>query len=148
MDQTAFNLFHRNNENLPALTQAQLDGITAKRNNLTDRHPGDLEVSLVSTDISAVAAADHFASTPEDFVAEGFEVGQYVTVSGFTESENNGTFEVTAVNSAQLSVNAALTNEAVGDSITIVVEDTWRRGAMNIRHAENHNLPASALPTS
>lgn len=49
-----------------------------------------------------------------------FEVDETVSISGFTESGNNGTFTVAASTASVLTVDEALTDEASGDMVTIV----------------------------
>jgi len=145
--QAALNLMLRHKQNLKtSLTQPNLDKFFAKRNNLTDPHPEDLEVLVEADTIAVDGTEEQFTSTPVNFLTSGIEVGQFIVVSGFTEAANNGTFEVLAVTANAITVNGNLTTEAVGDDITISVEDTFRRGEVNTRFAQLHNLPASIIP--
>jgi hypothetical protein len=87
---------------------------------------GALGNSFVSSTTGALTTID--ASTTDDsynraagsFVTDGFVVGQYVKVSGFVNSANNGIHKVTAVTATKLSVSENLTTEAAGPSVTII----------------------------
>ncbi len=57
----------------------------------------------------------------DGFKHDGFEVGQKVTVSGFSNAANNGTFYVTAVSETVLTVNGPLVNETASGDEEIVV---------------------------
>jgi hypothetical protein len=48
-----------------------------------------------------------------------FKVGDWITTTGFTNSENNGTFLVTAAAAGSLTVDATLVTEAAGASVTV-----------------------------
>ena len=147
MDQTSFNSVVRNSFNLPSsVSQGTINRKIAEMNSLKDQYPGDSGVSISSSAISAVAATDRFESTPVNFVNEGITVGCWINVSGFTESANNGTFKVTAVDTGYVAVDGSLANEAVGDAITITCE-LFRRDLMNAEFGKKNNLPSSILPS-
>jgi hypothetical protein len=79
-------------------------------------------VSISATDIQAVSGSpDSFTSSTTDFVAEGVKAGQWLLFAGFTETDNNGYFQVLSVAANAITINGEtdLTNEAAGDSITI-----------------------------
>lgn len=84
----------------------------------------DDAVSVTGTDISAVASANGSRcfirrSGSTDF--SEIEWGRYITISGFTEASNNGSFLVSfaTADMIQLSESAGLTTEAAGDTVTI-----------------------------
>lgn len=70
---------------------------------------------------SCVAAGQTIDDSGSGFVTDGVEVGDWITVAGFTSSENNGVFHVSAVTAASITVEygTTLTDEAAGDSVTI-----------------------------
>ena len=80
-----------------------------------------------ATDISAVATGNKFQSSSTDFTAQNIARGQWIYVSGFTESANNGWFKVTEITDANnLAVSCGtLTNEGSGDSISIAGSYIW-----------------------
>lgn len=81
---------------------------------------------------------DRFQDTAGAFVSQGFEVGMKVTVSGFTDSNNN---EASAIivkvtdDTLLLAPSSDLTDEAAGDSVTISGDLTastdWALGAFS-----------------
>ena len=76
------------------------------------------DLGISATDISASATDNSFNSTSTDF--SSVEVGQWIKVDGFTNSENNGYFQVTSVSTNKLIVTAGtLVDEAAGNTITI-----------------------------
>ena len=74
--------------------------------------------------ISAAAGDNSFNDSGSGFVTAGFEVGDRITVSGFTASANNTTFTVTAVTSAKITIGGTdgdvIVDESAGNSITLV----------------------------
>jgi len=87
-------------------------------------------ITVSDTTIAAVAAADgnHCKFTDSGSGFGSIEPGRFVTVSGFTESENNGVFWVVKASAAEIEVvngafdysDAGLVNEAAGDSVSMV----------------------------
>jgi Ca2+-binding RTX toxin-like protein len=57
----------------------------------------------------------------DGFEHDGFKVGQKITVAGFSNAANNGTFYVTAVSKTQLTVSGPLANETASGDETIFV---------------------------
>src|SRR5262249_51062821 len=55
------------------------------------------------------------------FQFDGFKVGQKITVEGFSDPANNGTFLVTAVTPTKLTVAGSLADETASGDETIVV---------------------------
>jgi hypothetical protein len=89
-------------------------------------------VAGVTTGPVIVIAADEtagvstFVRSTGSFITNGFKVGDPVTVTGFTDSANNGFFLVTDVTATVLTVEhfdegGVLVTEAEGDSVTILV---------------------------
>lgn len=70
-----------------------------------------LKAVLMSTDWAAAAdtgvstfdaTATGFTRATGDFTADGFEVGQIIVTSGFSTADNNGRFEITAVDATSI----------------------------------------------
>lgn len=82
--------------------------------------------SDTGTDISATNSDSSFNSTSTDLSV--FGVGDIIQVSGFTESDNNGTFKVASSAATKITVTdtdgsaVSLTDEAAGDTVTIEEE--------------------------
>lgn len=79
-------------------------------------------VSVTRTDISAAASDDSFNTAAGDFVAAGIVAGMWVKVSGFTGAgvtADNGFFKVLTVATLKITVDAALVDDAAGESVTI-----------------------------
>jgi hypothetical protein len=57
------------------------------------------------------------------FTTEGLEVGQYIEVTGFTSSNNNGIFKIVSKSASRIDVigDNDLEIEAAGDSVTVTV---------------------------
>jgi len=77
-------------------------------------------VDLTATDISAANSDNSFNTVGAvDFSA--FETGDEITVSGFTDPDNNGTFVIATKTSTKITVTGGtLADEAAGDSVQIV----------------------------
>ena len=74
--------------------------------------------------VATIAADDDgtFTRSVGSFVSDGFKVGDYITVSGFTEAANNGNFLISGVSATVLTVTATtLVDEVEGDTVTIAV---------------------------
>lgn len=89
------------------------------------------KASKVGTTVSAVAADDSFNDSGVGFVAAGFQVGDKVFATGFTDPANNGTFTVSAVTVGKLTVVAAdgassadLVDEAAGASRSLITNES------------------------
>lgn len=79
-------------------------------------------VSITATDIQAESGSpDSFTSSTTDFISEGVKAGQWLLFAGFTETDNNGYFQILSVAANAITVNGEvdLVNESAGDSITI-----------------------------
>jgi hypothetical protein len=80
--------------------------------------------------LSADGADDSFNDSGAAFVTLGFQVGDPITVAGFTDPANNGTFLVANVTAGNLLVTdlaggaVALVTEAAGGSVTIATTET------------------------
>ena len=72
--------------------------------------------------IQAVAATQLFTRASGSWITDGYRVGDYVTSSGFSNSVNNGTFRVTAVTAADLSVDTTVIVNEASASRTIAVQ--------------------------
>ena len=73
------------------------------------------------------AGVSKFVRSTGSFVSTGFKKGDVISVSGFTSTNNNGLFVVIGVSALELTVehfdaDGALTTEAEGDSVTILVK--------------------------
>lgn len=74
-----------------------------------------------ATTISAAAADNSFNDSANGFGS--LVVGQWVKVSGFATANNNGFFKILTKTAGKITVvgNAALTNEAAGPSVSIIM---------------------------
>jgi hypothetical protein len=83
---------------------------------------GSQAAAAVSTTgaASLSATATGYARASGSFVTNGFRVGDTVTVSGFTNPQNNGQAVVTAVAATSLTVSRALAVEAAAAGRTVV----------------------------
>lgn len=79
-------------------------------------------VTDTATTVAAVATGDKLVRSAGSWITLGFKVGDLVKVTGFTTTANNGRFTVLAVTATDLSLDATLTDEAEGASITTVVQ--------------------------
>lgn len=77
-------------------------------------------VTTTATTIAAVAATSKLTNSAS-WLTAGFKVGDLVKVSGFATAANNGQFIVLSVSASDLVLNATLTNEAAGASVTVAV---------------------------
>jgi len=71
--------------------------------------------------LSANAASKSFVRTAGSFTDDGFVVGQKITVAGFSNAANNGTFHITALTATTMTVSETLANEAASGDETMVV---------------------------
>lgn len=74
--------------------------------------------NVTDTDIDAANADNSFNKTGADFPTT-LVPGQFIYVSGFTETANNGWHEVVTATASKITVSSTLTTEAAGDSVTI-----------------------------
>lgn len=81
---------------------------------------------------------DRYQDSAGQFVAQGFKVGQKVTVTGFTDSNNNESSAIivkVTEDTLLLAPSSDLTDEAAGDSVTIAGDLTasteWSLGAFS-----------------
>lgn len=78
--------------------------------------------------ISADTSDDSFNDSGSGFLTAGFLAGHVISVSGFTEAANNGTFKIGTAAAGKLTVTDVdgnpvnLTTETAGDSVTITME--------------------------
>lgn len=76
-----------------------------------------------ATDIAAVQSGNKYTGTTTNFTTKNISVGQWIKVSGFTNSANNGFKLVTSVAAGELAVSAtastALVNESATPAITM-----------------------------
>lgn len=76
--------------------------------------------ATVTDDDIAAAAPSTFTSVTTDFVALGFEVGDKIDISGFTDPANNGRFTIATVSANEITiVEATLVSEVAGDVVTV-----------------------------
>jgi len=87
-----------------------------------------ISASTSASDISTTANA--FLTAGGDFVADGYIVGGYIHVSGFSGPENNGVFLITAVATSQIEVAETLAIESAGVPVVISLT-TVRNGAQS-----------------
>lgn len=93
-------------------------------------------VISASTGVDASTTDDSFNSSAA--FADVLQLGDLITVSGFTESANNGEFRVISATTSKIVVDANLTTEAAGDSITISRHNLY---------PEAPDAPAAYVPT-
>ena len=73
-----------------------------------------------ATDIAAVASGNQFTSTSTDFTTKNIVVGQWIKISGFATSANNGIAKVVSVAANALVVSGlTLVNESATPAITM-----------------------------
>lgn len=78
--------------------------------------------TITATDISAAATDDSFNSVGGNFVTAGFLAGMWIKVVGFTGAgvtADNGIFKILTVTTTKITVDAALIDDAAGESVTI-----------------------------
>lgn len=83
-------------------------------------------VSYTATTISAAAADNSYNDSANGFIAAGFEVGQTVSVRGFSGSDANNIFSgvITALTAGKMTIGGAdgdtIADDAAGETVTIV----------------------------
>jgi hypothetical protein len=83
-----------------------------------DRKIIELDFSAAGTDISAAASDDSFNSTTTDL--SGLLAGNWIKVSGFTETANNGWHQLASDStSTKIVTNSILTTESAGDAVSM-----------------------------
>jgi hypothetical protein len=90
-------------------------------------------VSISAADISAAASDDSFNRAAGSFITDGVVVGMWVRVAGFTGAgvtADNGTFKVLTVAALKITVDAALVDDAAGETVTITAKMA-RNGVVN-----------------
>lgn len=100
------------------------------------------------------ATASGFTRVSGDFLEDGFEVGQEVIASGFTETENNGRFEITSVDETTMDVTPlegqTLTSESgagdeqIATANEVIKAGTTRHSYTFMRHFAD--LPGGSNP--
>ena len=85
------------------------------------RGPWVAGVTYTAATISAASTTNKISRTSGSWLTSGYRIGDLVKVSGFTTTSNNGRFIVTAVTASDLTVDATLTTEAAGASVTVAV---------------------------
>jgi hypothetical protein len=81
--------------------------------------------TITAGTISAAAGDNSFNDSGSGFLSAGFEVGDAVTVSGFTgDVANNGAFVITELTVGKMTIGGAdgdvIVDDAAGESVTIV----------------------------
>lgn len=80
------------------------------------------DINISGTDISAANSDNSFNSSDPVYGTNfsSLVVGQWILVAGFTETANNGYFQVVSVAAGKIVVsNGTLTTESAGDSVTM-----------------------------
>ncbi len=83
------------------------------------------KASLTGATYSVANSDSSINDSGDGFVTAGFEAGDVITVAGFTDAANNGTFKISAVTAGKLTLTdgaggaVSLTNESAGNSVTI-----------------------------
>ncbi len=101
-------------------------------------------LALTATDIDASSADDSFNSTASGFV--NVVDGQFIRVTGFSNSANNGVFKVTTATTAKLIVVGTLVTEAVGPSVTVKAK-MIRNGVTQSSFTVQKHLQDPTTPT-
>ncbi|MCG8608958.1 MAG: phage tail tube protein [Pseudomonadales bacterium] len=104
---------------------------------------GTWAVKATETEItfSAANSDSSFNDSANGFVTAGFEAGDIITVSGFTEGANNDTFKIATVAAGKITVTdtsgsaVSLTDEAAGDSVTIATTADVVKAGLTRRYA-------------
>ena len=109
------------------------------------------KATITATTIAAVAAGNIITDSGDGFVTAGFEVGDRVTVSGFTgDVANNATMILTAVAAGTLTFGGTdgdvIADDAAGESVTITTAadelrvGTTRRYFSILRHFTDQSV--------
>jgi hypothetical protein len=81
---------------------------------------GDDNIEVTGVDLSSTVTTNVFTRATGSFVTDGFVVGQWIRVHGFTASANNGWHKITAVAATTLTVaGSTLSTEASASGRTI-----------------------------
>lgn len=78
-------------------------------------------VTFTGTTVSAVGASSKIVRGAGSWITDGFRVGKVVGVSGFATAANNGHFTILSLTATEMVVDATLTTEAAGASVTVKV---------------------------
>lgn len=76
-------------------------------------------LAVSSTVISASTTDDSFNRASGSFVSDGIVPYQWIKIAGFSNAGNNGYFRVLTVAALKITVDANLTTESAGNTITI-----------------------------
>ncbi|MDC1268155.1 phage tail tube protein [Gammaproteobacteria bacterium] len=109
------------------------------------------KATITGTTLAAVAADNTITDSGNGFVTAGFEVGDRVTVSGFTgDVANNATMILTAVAAGTLTFGGTdgdvIADDAAGESVTITTDadelkiGTTRRYFTILRHQTDQSV--------
>lgn len=99
------------------------------------------KATMTETTLSATNSDSSFNDSGNAFVTNGFEVGDIITVSGFTEAANNDTFKIATIAAGKITVTdtaggaVSLTDEVAGDSVTITTTATVLKAGTTRRYA-------------
>jgi hypothetical protein len=106
-----------------------------------------IKSELSGITFSAAAADDSFSDSANGFIAAGLEVGDLISVEGFTTIGNNGSFKIATIAAGKITVTnpdgtaaATIANEVAGDAVDITSHEsvlkagTTRKSFSMLRH--------------
>lgn len=85
------------------------------------RGPWTPGVTYTGTNVSAVAATSKIVRAAGSWITDGFRAGKIVKISGFATTANNGSFTILSVTATDLVLDATITSESAGASVTVAV---------------------------
>lgn len=103
-------------------------------------------VKITATTISAQASDNSFNDSGSGFVAAGFAVGNFVTVTGFTGDVANNIYsgEITALTTGKMTIGGTdgdvIVDDAAGESVTIAKWESKRATAKQVANTVNESL--------
>jgi hypothetical protein len=151
MNQAALNkmIGDRWNLSISGFSQININKLFQKTHNHFTDHRHEEHIDFTSSALMADDVSNSFQSTSINFHALGCRVGSQITVSGFTETENNGDFIVQRFFGGQIMVvDGTLVDEDAGDAVTMVITTGTfpRQSLVNSEFLRANNLPASMAP--
>lgn len=116
-------------------------------------------VTMTATTLSAQASDNSFNDSADQFIAEGFAVGDAVWVSGFTGNTANNIFSavITALTAGKMTIGGTdgdvIVDDAAGESVTITKWDSVRasltdlRALLTVPNVQSVTSSATVTPT-
>jgi hypothetical protein len=119
-----------------AQSVSQFPSVTAAGSDLVPLTRLSTTVVYTDTTISAAASDNSLNDSADQFVAEGFEVGQRINIAGFTGDTDNNfhSAEILSVTAGKIVLGAdtVLVDDAAGESVTITAWESVRGTAQGV----------------